>query len=532
MNFQEIQIWALLAGLGLFRFGMFMMEEALRSLAGRSFKKFLRKQTGNPAKAVISGALVTAVLQSSTMVSLLVMSFAGAGIIGLKNGIGMILGANLGSTATGWLVSLIGFKLNIGDAILPFLATGGLGILFLKSEKLINICKVIMGFSLMFLGLNYMKGGFETFAAHIDFSFLANKSPLLFLIFGMLLAASIQSSAAAIMIFLSSLAAGVITFDKALYLVIGADLGTTITAIISTINANSIKKKVGWSQFIFNVFTTCMTLVLMKFYLYIINDVLKISDPLIALVTFHSILNLAGIIFMFPFLKQFTLLIDKYIAGREVSLAKNIILVNPAESHAALEALNKEINEFLECAITVLHNFFHLPYSNGRQGNPFTYTELKNYENEIVNFYIKVQQTSLNEDEVSKINRVIASIRNATLSAKDIKDIKHNLDELYNSPHDDLYAFYQTVRENQKLFYNEIQEMIRNPAILKLEELTRLKELHKSFYQSESQGIYRLFTEKKHHEVVIPNLLNMIREINESNEAIIRSLNYLTTAAD
>jgi phosphate:Na+ symporter len=113
MEFEAVQLWSLLAGLGLFLFGMFMMEESLKTLAGRSFKKFLRKHTTNAIKAVLSGTLVTAILQSSSMVSLLVMSFAGAGIIGLKNGIGMIMGANLGTTLTGWLVSLIGFKLDI-----------------------------------------------------------------------------------------------------------------------------------------------------------------------------------------------------------------------------------------------------------------------------------------------------------------------------------------------------------------------------------------------------------------------------------
>jgi phosphate:Na+ symporter len=125
------------------------------------FQKFLRKHTKNRIKAVFAGTLVTAILQSSSMVSLLVMSFAGAGIIGLKNGIGMILGTNLGTTVTGWLVSLIGFKLDIGSFIMPFLAVGGLGIIFFKSEKLSQISKFLMGFSFMFLGLNYMKNGFH-----------------------------------------------------------------------------------------------------------------------------------------------------------------------------------------------------------------------------------------------------------------------------------------------------------------------------------------------------------------------------------
>ena len=291
MEFSNIQIWEALAGLGLFLFGMFMMEESLKELAGRSFKKFLRKHTNNSVKAVFSGTLITAVLQSSSMVALLVMSFAGAGIIGLKNGIGIILGANLGTTFTGWIVSWLGFKLDIGAVILPFIAIGGLGIIFLKSEKLSNISKMIMGFSFMFLGLDYMKDGFALFAQQMDLSFINNHPGILFVLFGVLLTASIQSSSAAIMIFLSSLSAGVITLEQGFYLVIGGDLGTTITALLGTINGNTIKKKVGWSQVMFNVFNVSLALVLLKGYSYIIFELLSITDQLFGLVIFHSIMN-------------------------------------------------------------------------------------------------------------------------------------------------------------------------------------------------------------------------------------------------
>jgi len=372
-----------------------------------------------------------------------------------------------------------------------------------------------------------MKEGFETFATHFDFTFLSDKNPFLFLLFGIILAASIQSSSASMMIFMSSLAAGVITFDKALYLVIGADLGTTITAIIGTINANSIKKKVVWSLFFFIVFTAILALILMRGYLYCINEIMNIKDPLIALASFHSMLNLVGILVMFPLIKYFTKFIDKYIAGKEASLAKKIMLVNPAESHTALEALQNESREFFVKALRVLHNFFHLNYEKDDKNEIHSYSDLKNYENEIVNFYIKVQQTSLTADEVSKINSLAAAIRNATLSAKDIKDIEHNMDELHNASDDDLHAFNKTVRENQKHFYNEVLKLTSNNFNYTPQDLLRLKELHKSKYQTESENIYKLYTEKKHRDIVIPNLLNMIREIDESNHALLRSMSNM-----
>jgi phosphate:Na+ symporter len=524
MNFSEIEIWPLLAGLGLFLFGMYMLEEALKALAGRSFKKFLRKHTTNPIKAVLSGTLVTAVLQSSSMVSLLVMSFAGAGIIGLQNGIGMILGANLGTTMTGWLVSLIGFKLDIGTFILPFLAIGGLGIMFLKTERLANFSKFLMGFSFMFLGLNYMKNGFAEFSEHIDFGFLTDKNPLLFVLIGALLSASIQSSSAAMMIFLSSLAAGVITLDQGFYLVIGGDLGTTITAIIGTINGNSIRKKVGWSQFTFNMFTAIVALSFMFIYKYIILDMLSIADPLVAMVAFHSMFNLSGIIIILPFLGYFTKFIDLVIVPKEQSIAQQLVLSNPAESHAATEALQKETALFLEQAIHVNKAFLKLEKENANDA----YFKLKHYESEVVQFYLKLQQNELSVEEVTKINQLVASIRNATLSAKDLKDIKHNLDELSNSATDRLFNFYKQIKTNQKHFYTEVSTILNQTKLASYLDIEQLANLNLKMYQKESEDLYELFTLAKESEADMSSLLNMLREINNSNEAMLRALsNFL-----
>ncbi len=530
MNLENLQLWPLLAGLGLFLFGMFMLEEALKALAGRAFKKFLRKHTGSPVKSVLSGALITGVLQSSSMVSLLVMSLAGAGIIGLKNGIGMVLGANLGTTATGWLVSLIGFKLNIGEVILPFLAIGGLGIIFFKSDRLSNFSKALMGFSLLFLGLDYMKDGFDVFSDNFDFSSLNDKSPLLFLLFGFLLTAAIQSSSAAMMIFLSSLAAGVIEINSAVFLVIGADLGTSLTAVIGTVNANLIRKKIGWSQFIMNIYTAVLALVLMPVYLFVIEDVMGITDPIIVLVAFHTSLNLAGVFMMLPLLGVFTKFIDRSIKGDGLKLAKNIMLVSPSETHASIEALHNESTDFVRQTIRMLYSFFKLQPPGISDHKAYTYPELKSYENEVVEFYIRIQQSALTASEVERLNLFITAIRNAALAAKDLKDIKHNLDELMNSSQDDLYDFFQTIRESQKKLYDEIIEYIIHKTVYKPDDVVRLKEVLKSSYHRESEEVYKLYGRKKHREIVIPSMLNMIVEINSSNEALLRALLNLISA--
>lgn len=526
MDFSAIEIWPLLAGLGLFLFGMYMLEEALKAMAGRSFKKFLRKHTNHPIKAVFSGTLVTAILQSSSMVSLLVMSFAGAGIIGLKNGIGMVLGANLGTTMTGWIVSLIGFKLDIGSFILPFLAIGGLGIIFLKSERLSQISKFLMGFSFMFLGLDFMQNGFEVFAEHIDFSFFEGQSPILFVAIGLVLSAAIQSSSAAMMIFLSSLSAGLITVEQGFYLVIGGDLGTTVTAIIGTINANSIRKKVGWSQFTFNAFNGIIAILFLPFYFYLIFDLIQIKDPLIGLVTFHSFFNLTGILLLLPFLNRFTQLIDKLVSTKENKKAKHLMLANPEESHAAIEALHMESIAFLKKAIHVNQLYFYLEKESKENVNA-AYFYLKEYETEIVSFHIQLQQHPLNAEEVNTINHVVASVRNATLSTKDLKDVKHNIDELKNSVADNLYGFYKKIRKNQDKFNKELSLLLENMDAIGFPDIEQLNDFQKELHEEEIESLYELLQRQGELEINSSTLFNLTREINNSNESMIRSMTYL-----
>jgi len=526
MNWSEIDIWPLLAGLGLFLFGMHMLEEALKNLIGRSFKKFLRKYTTHPVQAVLAGAGVTAILQSSSMVSLLVMSFAGAGIIGLENGIGMIMGANLGTTATGWLVSLLGFKLNIGAAILPFIALGGLGIIFLKSERLSNFSKFLMGFSFMFLGLDYMKNGFAEFATHIDFSFLAGKHGVFFLLIGVFLSAAIQSSSAAMMIILSSIAAGMINMEQGFYLVIGSDVGTTITAIIGTVGGNSIRKKVGWSQFTFNFFNAILALVFFHFYADFVTGLLGLTEPTVAIVAFHSTLNLVGIIVMLPFIGQFKKLLNKIVKTEEDRHAQFLMLTNPIESHAAMEALEKEADVFIKKAILV--NELHFGSEEKKKEKTVTtYFDLKHHESEVVNFYMLLQEQTLVKDEVVKLNHLIASFRNATLSSKDLKDIQHNLDQLRNSASDHLFTLYTAICENQKQFYVELHEVMNNMDSVNAHDVELLDKLQQGFYQKESALLQNVRNESKQADIDLPTIMNMLREINNSNESLLRSLRHL-----
>lgn len=515
-------IWLLLAGLGLFLFGVSTMEESLRILISRPFKKILYRFTRNAFSSVMTGVSITALLQSSTMVILLVMSFAGAGIIGLENGIGIILGANLGTTSTGWIMTVLGFNLNITQFVLPLMGVSGLVYVFIRQEKIKQLFRFLLGFSLLLLGLGYMKDSFSFIAETYDLSLLVNRSLVLFFLFGLALTSVIQSITAAMMIYLSSLAAGMIDFHQAMYLILGSSLGMSMVGIIGSLKGNVIKKRLALAQFIYNLFIISLTLLLVRYYKVLIIHYLHIADPLIAIVAFHSMFNLSGILVAAPFLKQFTRLIIRLIPDQSQQQSVYILHVNPKETLSSVQALHKEVLCFLDDSLAMNRRLLHVDQAHASYIED--YTRLKAYESEITIFYKKLFSSEMSEHEVERVNLLISVVRNATLSVKDIKDIRHNIDELANSGNDVKYKFFKDIQTLQTPFYNRIKACLDNTVFLTDMELIELKNMLKDIYMQVNSLIS---SEKENRFLDLPTLSNLFWNINNSNESMLRSLTLL-----
>jgi phosphate:Na+ symporter len=263
----------------------------------------------------------------------------------------------------------------------------------------------------------------------------------------------------------------------------------------------------------------------MPAYVYLLFDLFKIQDALIALVLFHSLFNLTGILAILPFLDLFTKLVNRMVRTKENKRAKHLMLANPMESHAAIEALHAEAIAFAKQALNVNQRYFDLE-SEGPPNVEGSYLQLKEYESEIVGFYIQLQQNKLEADEVARINNLVASVRNATLSSKDLKDVKHNIHEIKDSATDAFYSFYGKIRENQKKFYEEVIALLLNEEQMVMADLEELNQVQRTLYEAEVQELYRLFSMKKNTEINISTLLNLIREINNSNEALLRAASH------
>lgn len=284
-----LQIFTLLGALGMFLYGMNLMSSGLQKAAGDRLRGFLSAMTSNPFKGVLTGLGITSIIQSSSATTVMVVSFVNAGLLTLAQAIGVIMGANIGTTVTAWMVSWLGFKADISILAVPMML---FGFLFSNSKKdqRKNIGELIIGFSLLFLGLSFMKESVpdlretpQVLEFVRNWSSYGFGSVLLFLAFGTILTLVLQSSSATMAITLIMLSMGWIPFEMACAMVLGENIGTTITANIAASVGNTQAKRAAMSHTIFNVFGVIWALILFKPFLglvgFITENIFGVPNP-------------------------------------------------------------------------------------------------------------------------------------------------------------------------------------------------------------------------------------------------------------
>jgi len=297
----------LAGGIGIFLVGMVLLTEGLKTAAGSALREVLRRFTGNRFSAVASGAAITALVQSSSATTLATIGFVSAGLLSFQAAVGVIFGANLGTTSTGWLVSTIGLKVSVAEWTLPLIGAGAL-LWLLAPGRRGAAGQALAGFGLIFVGIGTLQEGMAGLAERIDpGSFAGGGIGARFLLvgIGVVMTVVMQSSSAAIATTLTAVDSGAISLEEAAALAIGQNLGTTVTAGIAAIGATTAAKRTALAHVLFNAVTGVVALAALPAFVEAAEDAAGEGDPALALAAFHTLFNLAGVALLLPVLGTF-----------------------------------------------------------------------------------------------------------------------------------------------------------------------------------------------------------------------------------
>lgn len=534
MNY-ALDIWRTLAGIAVFLLGMNFLEDGLKQLAGRRFKLFLRKQSGKKLSALGSAAVVTGVLQSSSVVNLMILALAGASIINMQHALALMLGTNLGTTLSTWFVAAVGFKLNMESFALPVIGiTGICRALIKKNSTGYHWNSFCLGLGFVFAGLDWMKTGIGNAVSNIDLSTLQQYPAIIFLLIGICITGLIQSSSATIAIVLSALHAHAITLYSATAITLGAEIGTTLKLILASAGGSPIKKRVATGNFLFNSISALIFLVLLGPVNKMITDIIGIKDPLIALSFFQTFINFTGILLFFPFLNTLGRFLERLFVN-EKSRSKYIDAVPVTDADLALAALRKESLFFIRHVACFSLKIFELEESKLLLWNdlPERYREmpemdqydyLKQLHGDIYTYCIRLQKSAVTQHETVELTQLTASVRNAMYAAKSIKDAFYDIGQLKNSGNESKYAFYIQSREKTKVFYDRLAGVLQKDNRLSFEEMVSIYQSVQSNYTASLSELYKEDNNRRLSDLEVSTIINFNRELYASFKSMALAL--------
>lgn len=441
MSFGVVEILTLIGALGFFIYGMKVMSEGIQKAAGNSLRKILSVMTSNRFLGVGTGFLITCLIQSSSATTVMVVSFVNAGLLSLTESIGVIMGANIGTTLTGWLVSLFGFKFKIAAFSLPILAIG-FPMIFSNKNKLKSWGEFIIGFALLFMGLDALKHAVPDIKSDpaavafiAEFADMGVLSTLIFVLIGSILTVVVQSSSAAMAITLVLCNQGVISLDIAAAIVLGENIGTTITANIAAFVANIHAKRAAMAHLIFNVFGVVWVIILFNPFLSLIetlwvpfHNLLKSINPEFVngetemqLSLFHTIFNITNSLLLIWFVNKIAALVVKIVPSKgdsdetyQLEYISAGLLSTP--EMALLEA-KKEILKFSKLIKKMNKNVKSLLTEQEKRKVKQLLEKIKTYEEitdnleaDVANYLSKISENEMSDSSSVKVRGMLSIV--------------------------------------------------------------------------------------------------------------------------
>ncbi len=530
-------------GLGIFLLGMAQLERAIETLSGDALRRWLSR-TASPLGGVLSGVAITAVAQSSTLVSLLVLAFAAAGSIPFFSAIAVMAGATLGTTSTGWLVSLFGFRLSLEALAIPLLGSGALlAALSSPGQRRHHTGWGVVGFGLLLMGLGLMKGAVEALPALFGAGLAAAPPLPLYFLIGAVLTALIQSSTATILLCLTLLHGGMITLPQAALVAAGANIGTSSTLLLVAFSGAPIKRRLALGNLLYHAYTSVIALLLWWPLLILLDRAVEPPDPLYALMAFHSLFTLLALLLFLPWLKPFsTWLESRFREPERGRIAPWLSSAAAAVPEAAVSAAERALRELLLQVIAINGRNLRLaPLAVSREqaaaidaafasGTTFEqrYEQIKRLEGELLQFVRLAQGEKFSEPEADALMRFTAAAREAVLSAKSLKDIRANLATLRHNGNDS--GLIATQRDYLQSAYATLTRLAleTHDAGYAAEQLDRLRHdndrlqetVHRALCQSDDSRL-------NEDTLLLSTLLNVNRELWHATDNLLQALRHL-----
>lgn len=475
------------AGVAIFLFGMLAIEDGFQRLSGGILERILRASTNRLWKSLNFGIIITSLMQSSSLVSILTISFLSAGLIDLAAGIGIIFGANIGTTTGAWLLAGFGLNVKLSVYAMPLLAFGVVLILQ-NNAKYKALGWVISGIGFLFMGIQHMKDGFDVMKASIDLAAYAMSGInglLLYTLVGIMVTVVMQSSHATLVLIITALASQQISYENALALSIGANVGTTITAIIGSIGANVDGKRLAGAHLIFNLITAIVAIALMQYIMLVVEWLgdkahLAADNYTLRLAVFHTLFNFLGVILVAPFIQPMVkllhgLLPDQGLMIKQPKYLNTAVLESP---HATVIAVQQEATRLYNLSLKVIANGIGLQKdemmtsitqaSMGQRSQALQHkdineayaTHIKYIFSAIVEFVVLARE-KITGPQAKKLQIYSRAVRELAVAIKAIKHLQKNLLVQIKSPNSEV-----------KYLYNELRWMI----VSTIREIDRIRQ--------------------------------------------------------
>ena len=513
MDYSFYDFLKLLGSLALFLYGMKIMSEGLQKFAGDRLRRILTAMTTNRVMGVITGMLITALIQSSSATTVMVVSFVNAGLLELAQSIGVIMGANIGTTVTAWIISALGFKVDIAAFAIPLLFFG-LPLLFSSKSNRKSLGEFIFGFSFLFMGLQNLKANAPDLQQNPDMlQFVQNWadmgfiSILIFVLIGTVLTMIVQASAATMAITLIMCANGWISFELGAALVLGENIGTTITANLAALTANTQAKRAALAHLVFNVFGVIWVLCLFPFFTggisWFVENVMGVTETSVAvpfkLSAFHTAFNICNVLIMIWFVKLIERTVCtiypskeqdeeyrlRFISGGMLSTAELSILQAKKEIHLYAERTYRMYGMVKDLLHTEKEEDFNKLFSRIEKYESIS----DNMELEIANYLNQVSEGRLSSESKLEIRAMLREVTEIESIGDSCYNLARTINRRRQSNVDFVEKQYERIHNMMALVDQSLRQMI--VVINHAEHENRDVDVNKSFNLENEINNYR-----------------------------------------